>query len=106
MVCRSRSVLDITTSSPRRLRMRVVLRPIICTVPATLPTTTKSPTWNGLSTAMDSDANKSPDVLHRQGHHNAAHPQAGGMKAVMFTPQVRQDGQQHHAPQQVRSPTT
>ena len=104
MVCLSRSVLDITTSSPCRLRMRVVLRPIICTVPATLPTTTKSPTWNGLSTAMDSDANKSPRMFCTARATAMPPTPRLAMKAVMFTPRFDRMASSTTLHSKVRSP--
>ncbi len=45
----------------------------------------------------------SQDVLHRQRHRNAAHAQAGDEGRDVHT-HIRQDGQQHHAPQQRAQP--
>ena len=48
--------------SPVRLRMRVLFNPTLSTVPRVSPTTIKSPTSNGLSSAIDSEANTSPRI--------------------------------------------
>ena len=66
--------------------MRVDLSPIICTVPDTPPTTTKSPTSNGLSTAMASDAKMSAKMFCTASATAMPPTPRLAIKAVMFTP--------------------
>ncbi len=59
----NKSALAMTSSSPESERMRVVLRPIRCTVPDSVSMPMASPISNGLSTRMDSDENRSPKIF-------------------------------------------
>ena len=59
----NRSALEQTSSSPERLRIRVVLMPIRSTVPDLSPTVTELPTTNGWSSTIASEANRSPRMF-------------------------------------------
>lgn len=84
--------------------MRVVLRPITCTVPDTLPTTMKSPTSKGLSTAMASEANRSPKMFCTASATAIPPTPRLAMKAVMFTPTLDKMASSTTLHSSVRSP--
>ena len=87
-----------TICSPVVARRRVLLMPMYSTVPFSSPTASASPTRNGLSSAMDSEANRSPEhVLQREGDRDAADAETRDQRPDLDV-EVRQQHQERDDP--------
>ena len=94
------SAFEMMICSPVSLRNRVVLMPMCSTLPMNASMVRLSPTTKGLSSAIDSEANRSPRyVLQCQSHRNAADTEAGEQRGDIDAEIVERD-QDHQRPDQ------
>ena len=97
------SPFDMTICSPVTERRRVLLIPICSTVPFSSPITMNSPTRKGLSSAIESDAKRSPRTFCTASAIAMPPTPSPATSGMILTPrfveqhQERDDPDQHHA---------